>query len=171
MLVDCAQPSPIAMTSIPRHELLRPSLDGSSPIAAAPYSQQTGMWSAFFGGPLAAVAMIGINARRVGRTRSDMVWVIALAVAYVAWTYFLHATPAGEQARSTLVGWLGPRGPAYLDRFIALMVFLLGMLLHRSEQRSSDLFDLKRPNGWVMGIGLIVAGIVASSLLILGVGG
>lgn len=156
------------MTSIPRPELLRPSLDGSSPIGSAPYSQQTGMWSAFFGGPLAAVAMIGINAWRVGRARRDAPWVVALLAAYVAWTYFLETTPGGEQARATLAQWLGPRGPAYLDRFIALMVFLLGMLLHRSEQRSSDLFGLARPKGWIMGIGLIVAGIVASVLLIVG---
>jgi hypothetical protein len=154
------------MTSLPRHDLLQPSLGGSARLAAAPYSLGTGMWSAFFGGPLAATALIGINAWRVGRLRRDAVWVVLLAMAYVAWTFFLHATPAGAEARSTLVSWLGSRGPAYCDRFIALMSFAGGMLLHRSEQRSADLFGLKRPNGWIMGVALIVCGVVAGDLLI-----
>jgi hypothetical protein len=157
------------MTSIPRHELLQPSLDGASRLAAAPYSVQTGMWIAFFGGPMAAVAMIAINAWRVGRVRRDMVWVGLLAAAYVAWTFYIEATPSGAELRATLVGWLGSRGPAYCDRFLALLVFLLGMLLHRSEQRSTDLFGLKRPNGWLMGVLLIVAGSGAGVLLFVGV--
>jgi lysylphosphatidylglycerol synthetase-like protein (DUF2156 family) len=170
MLLDCARsPLLIAMTSFSRHELLQPSLDRASRLSAAPYSLQTGIWSAFFGGPPAAIAMIGINAWRVGRWRRDLTWVALLVVAYVAWIFFMYATPAGAEWRATLAGWLGGRAMAYCERFLAFMVFLGGMLLHRSEQRSADLFGLKRPNGWLMGILLIVVGFVAGALLLLGV--
>jgi hypothetical protein len=44
------------------------------------------------------------------------------------------------------------------------------MLLHRAEQRSADLFALKRPNGWIMGVSLIALGFAAGMLLIVGMG-
>lgn len=128
------------------------------------------MWSAFFGGPLAAAAMIGINAWRVGRVRRDVVWVVLIAIAYLAWTFFLEQMPGGADVRQTLVSWLGSRGPVYFERFLSLMVFLGGMLLHRAEQRSADLFALKRPNGWIMGVALIAFGFAASALLVVGMG-
>lgn len=157
------------MSSMSREELLRPSLDGSSRIAAAPYSLQTGMWSAFFGGPLAAAAMIGLNAWRIGRLRRDAAWVLLIVVAHLGWAFFLYGTPTGLGLQAKLVGALGGRALTYCERFIALMAFVVGMLLHRAEQRSTDLFGLKRPNGWIVGIGLIVAGWVLGGLLIVGI--
>lgn len=170
MLLDCTPQTLVhSMTSPSRHDLLQPTLSGSARLAAAPYSHATGVWSAFFGGPLAAATMIALNAWRVGRLRRDAVWVVLLIGAYLAWTFFLYATPTGTELRATLTDWLGPRGPAYCDRFIALMTFAGGMLLHRAEQRSADLFGLKRPNGWIVGVALIVGGIAAGGVLTIGV--
>jgi lysylphosphatidylglycerol synthetase-like protein (DUF2156 family) len=58
--------------------------------------------------------------------------------------------------------WIGGRSMALAERLMALLAFALNAALHRREQRSADLFGLKRPNGWVAGIALIVFGFAAT---------
>ncbi|HJW12841.1 MAG TPA: hypothetical protein VJ598_13680 [Albitalea sp.] len=146
-------------------DLLRPSLSDPAKLAAAPYSQQTGMLVAFFGGPLAIAVLLALDAGRLGRLGRDALWVALVIAGFAAWLWFVARTDAGPAFRAQLIEVLGRRGPAMIERLMALLAFALGMFLHRTEQRSATLFGLKRPNGWVMGIVLIVLGNAASALL------
>lgn len=159
------------MPTFSHSDLLRPSLSGPAAVAAAPYTSQACFFSAFFGGPFAAAMMLALNARRLGRLQRDAFWVLFVAAAYALWLYFVYATPTGRLVYDQLHAWLGARAISVADRLLALLAFGLGALLHRGEQRSADLFGLKRPNGWLGGIVLIVAGIAATwgySLLVFG---
>lgn len=150
------------MTTPLNPDLLRPSLSGTAPLALAPYTLQTSFFAAFFGGPFASALMLALNAHRLGRLQRDAVWALVIAVAFAAWLCFAYATPAGHQLQLTITGWVGGRSMALVERLLALLAFGVNAALHRREQRSADLFGLKRPNGWVAGIALIVIGYAAT---------
>ena len=139
-------------------DLLRPSLSASNAPTAAPYSTQMGMFSAFFGGPLAAVAWGVLNAHRTGQWRRDLTWLGALAMAAVAWIALAHAGGGHPSIVAFGAEWFGRRGGPIMDRFVALLIFAAASWLQRREQRSAALFGLRTPNGWMPGIGLIAAG-------------
>ena len=150
------------MTTPLNPDLLRPSLSDTGQVAAAPYTLQTSFFSAFFGGPFASAAMLLLNARRLGRLPRDLVWALAIAIGFAAWLFFVHATPAGHDLQLRMTEWVGGRSLALAERLMALVAFGISAALHRREQRSADLFGLKRPNGWIAGIALIVFGFAAT---------
>lgn len=148
-----------------RPDLLRPTVSEPAQVARAPYSLQTGFLSAFFGGPFAAALMLGVNAWRLKRLPRDAAWVVLIAVAFVAWVAFTSRTEPGLALQATLVELVGRNAMSIAARLLALLACIGAALLHRREQRSTDLFGLKRPNGWAVGIALIVIGWGASHLL------
>jgi len=150
------------MTTPLNPDLLRPSLSDTGQVAAAPYTLQTSFFSAFFGGPFASAAMLLLNARRLGRLQRDVVWALVIAIAFAAWLVFAYTTPAGHALQVKMAEWVGGRSMALAERLMALLAFAVSAALHRREQRSADLFGLKRPNGWVAGIALIVFGFAAT---------
>jgi hypothetical protein len=76
------------------------------------------------------------------------------------------ATGTGQAALAWSRDMLGARGGELLRRALALAFFAATALwLHRREHRMADLMGLQRPNGWVMGLLLIVAGNVLAFLL------
>jgi hypothetical protein len=150
------------MTTPLNPDLLRPSLSDTGQVAAAPYTLQTSFFSAFFGGPFASAAMLLLNARRLGRLQRDLGWAMVIAIAFVAWLVYVYTTPAGHALQVKLAEWVGGRSMALAERLMALLAFALNAALHRREQRSADLFGLKRPNGWIAGIALIVFGFAAT---------
>jgi len=150
------------MPSVNSH-LLRPSLSDPTAIANAPYSQQTSALVAFFGGPFAMALLLAVDAKRMGRLRKDAIWAVLIAASFVCWLLFAFKTPAGLSLLTQVVHEFGRRGPVIIERLIALAGFGLGMWLHRKQQRSANLFGLRRPNGLVMGIGLIALGYLLSA--------
>lgn len=154
------------MDPTPYH-LLQPSLSGRGEAPqAAPYSQQAGFLTAFFGGPFALAIMFAINSKRLSRLGRDAGWIALAALGYAAWVWFCHRTSAGQEVRAWLLHELGRRGPEIAERLIALAGYALMALCHRREQRSATLFGLDRPNGLWLGLGLIVAGNVLSIALV-----
>lgn len=145
--------------SFTRDELLRPSLDGGA-VAKAPYSVRTTFLTAFFGGPLAAIAITAVNSVRLQRWMRDLAPLGAALIVYVAFMLVLVLTDWGVGFRAGLNEIAGPRGASYFDRLIGLALFGMGYMLHRREQRSSDLMDLTRPNGWIAGLACIALGLV-----------
>ncbi len=145
--------------SLSRDELLRPSLAGRA-IAKAPYSVRTAFMTAFFGGPLAAIAITAINSVRLQRWQRDLAPLAIVLIAYVAFLLALVLTNWGLDFRTRLVEIAGPRGESYIERIIALVLFGMGYALHRKEQRSADFMGLQRPNGWVAGIACIAASVL-----------
>lgn len=149
-----------------RPELLRPSLTPTDRIERAPYSLQTGFVSAFFGGPLAAVGMLVLNAVRMETLQRDAIWLGAAGLLGIGWVWLLIAAGAdGAAWLAALAHWLGPNAGGYLERLGGLLLFAGAAALHRREQRAADLFALARPNGWIAGIALILGGRVASLLV------
>jgi len=147
--------------SFTREELLRPSLRGATP-AKAPYSLQTMVLASFFGGPFAAIAMIGANSVLLQRWRQDLLPLGLVLAATLGFLAALHLTPWGAGLRGDLASFAGPRALSYLSRVIGLVIFGIGYVLHRSEQRSADFMGLDRPNGLIGGILCILAGIATS---------
>ena len=140
--------------SLSRDELLRPSLAGAA-VARAPYSVRTTFLTAFFGGPLAAIAITAINSVRLQRWARDLVPLAALAAGYIALILGLAWTDWGRNVQDSLDTLAGPRTIIYLHRLIGLALFGLGYAMHRKEQRSADFMGLRRPNGWVAGLACI----------------
>jgi hypothetical protein len=137
-------------------ELLQPSLSGGGP-SRAPYSPRVGMLTAFFGGPFAGAALQAVNAWRMQRLRADAPWLAAALAGVLAGDWWLR----GSGQLLALARWLEWH-PADLRnlllRFGALAVFAVASALHAPAQRSVDLMGRPRPNGWLPGIVLIVAG-------------
>lgn len=144
-------------------ELLRPSLSRAAP-PRSPYSQQTHFLSAFFGGPWAAMAMNLINSWRLGRLPRDAAWLLLGAAAMLGLDAWLLQTASGQALLVQADALVGRNALAIASRALALLLFLLGLLLHRREHQATDLMGLKRPNGLLPGIGLIVGGSVAETL-------
>jgi len=146
--------------SFSRDELLRPSLKGQT-SGRTPYSVQTMFLTSFFGGPFAAIAIIGTNSVRLKRSQ-DVVPLGFVFVTTVGFLAALHLTAWGADLRGYVTSLVGPKALPYLSRVIGLVIFGIGYALHRSEQRNADFMELDRPNGWIGGIVCILAGIAVA---------
>lgn len=153
--------------STSQHDLLKPTLDRSDPASIAPYSVQAMFLVGFFGGPLAALAITGLNSYRLRRFPRDLPWLAALAVVVIALSWFFFISSAGLPAREWIDEAMGARGPRLLSRFFALVLVGVGFLMHRREQRNADLLGIKRPNGWIGGTICLIAGGVAFALFLM----
>jgi hypothetical protein len=142
-----------------RDELLRPSL-GDTDAMRAPYSVRTTFLTAFFGGPLAALAIIALNSVRLRRWLPDLPALGVVLVGFIGLVFALDRTDWGGSLRAYLYGMAGERALTYLFRVIALGFFGLGYALHRKEQRSADLVGMARPNGWIAGIACAIGALV-----------
>jgi hypothetical protein len=148
-----------------RDELLQPVLRDTSSISAAPYSVQALFLTAFFGGPLAAVAMLATNSYRLRRAYKDLPMLLLGAAIFLVSAWIIYRTGAGVVLRDWLTQTLGQRGIQLFFRLEALAIAGGGYLLHRQEQRTSDLLGLKRPNGWIGGLASLALGIVLQVLI------
>lgn len=152
------------MPPSPSSDLLQPSLVDTQP-REAPYSLQTAFLTSFFGGPLAALAIFGVNARRIGRLRSDAVGAAAVLVACVAFEWWWRRTSGGQAFDAWLIDQFGKSSGRYVERLSGLAVFALGAAIHRREHKASDLMGAARPNGLGIGVALIAGGWIVSALL------
>jgi hypothetical protein len=145
--------------SASRERLLQPTLGSDAPPVAAPYSVQATFFTGFFGGPFAAIALIAINTWRLRRLGRDWAVLAACLIATIFVIWALHgAAPTFAPMRDWLTSTLGPTSHRYAHRFAALVLVGAGYLLHRKEQRNTDLMGLTRPNGWIAGGACAVIG-------------
>lgn len=143
------------------HELLRPSLSHDAP-RLAPYSQQTGFFTAFLGGPPAALVMAGVNAYRVGRLEKDLPWLIAMGILFVVLELVLLQTDAGRTAAAWMQSEVGWRT---YHKLLGLAYFGVASLVHARVHRAANLMGADRPSGWWMGVFLIAIGFVSTGIL------
>ncbi len=149
-----------------RDDLLQPSLGGRLRPPEAPYSVQTTFLTGFFGGPFAALAILALNSQRLERLSRDFVVWFALAVVVLAGMAFLSKSEPGAAVMAWVNTQFGAsRGMHFVLRLVALAIVGLGYLMHRREQRSTDLLGLERPHGLGPGLACIVAGAIASIFL------
>ncbi|MCW5621944.1 MAG: hypothetical protein KIS79_12635 [Burkholderiales bacterium] len=146
----------------PREDLLRPSLSGGDSPVSAPYSMQTTFLTGFFGGPFAAIAIFAINSFRLRRISRDLPVGIGMLLVVLLGMWVLHRTAPGGAALAWLEASLGSRSIRFVHQMAGLLIVGAAYLLHRREQRNSDLLGLKRPNGWVAGIACILLGTALS---------
>ena len=145
-------------------DLLRPSLAHSAP-RLSPYSLQALFLTSFFGGPLAALGMLALNARRLGRLRRDVPWLVVALLAYVLLEAVLALSPAGRGFIAQADAWLGRRAIEYLVRALALAVFALGLVMHRREHKAAELMGLTRPSPWLPALALVFGCSLLAELL------
>jgi hypothetical protein len=148
-----------------RDDLLQPVLGDTSSTSAAPYSVKTVFLTAFFGGPLAAVAILATNSYRLRRIYRDLPMLLLGVALFLISGWIIYRTSAGMVIRDWLTQTLGQRGIQYSFRLEALVIAAGGYLMHRQEQRTSDLLGLKRPNGWIGGLACLALGIVLQILV------
>jgi len=143
-----------------REALLQPTLSQDAPPVSAPYSVQAMFFSGFFGGPFAALALLALNSFRLRRLGRDLPAFAAclIGVLLIGWALQGMGLAAAAPLREWLQANLGERSYRYLYRFLALLIVGVGYLLHRREQRNTDLLGITRPNGWIAGALCTVAG-------------
>lgn len=146
-------------------DLLQPSLSDTSRLKAAPFTLQASILAAFFGGPFAAVGMFAANSIRTDRGPKDAGWIVAMLGVAICWFWWCYGTEAGRSAMVALSGFLGARASSISERAMALLLFAIGAARQRAEQRAADLYGLTRPNGFGLGIAMIVVGSVLSAVL------
>lgn len=154
-----------------REGLLQPTLDTDARPAAAPYSMQATFFTGFFGGPFAVIALIGVSSVRLRRLHRDWPVLAACLIATVFMGWMLHGSaPAFAPVRDWLSDLMGKGAFRYAYRLVALIFVGVGYLLHRREQRNTDVLGLSRPNGWIAGGLCTLAGIALLALLIAAIG-
>ncbi|HJY40281.1 MAG TPA: hypothetical protein VJ303_03565 [Steroidobacteraceae bacterium] len=147
--------------SVPREDLLQPTLTGAV-RTAAPYSVQTTFLTGFFGGPFAALAILAMNSFRLRRVPRDaLVWSALLVLLAIGGWLLFHSV-AGAEVRAWFTDQFGNRAVRFSGQALGLAIVGVGYLLHRREQVNADLMGLTRPNGWIGGIGCIVLGMAVS---------
>lgn len=153
------------MANDPLSDLLQPTV-GRAPPQQVPYSLQAALLTSFFGGPFAALAIFGINAKRIGRLRSQAPLIAALGVVHVASQWWLHTVPSGAAFGAWLASVLAmSRAPRLLSGVFGLVVFVVCAFVHRREHKASELVGKGQPNGLKIGVALIVGGRVANAFL------
>lgn len=146
----------------PDSDLLRPSLSSARDIPAPVYSVRAAFITSFFGGPVAAVLITLLNARRLRRLSRD--WPIVLAAPAILitlrWAMSRHA-----------LGWvesiLGQNTETLLMEISGMVLFGIGYALHAPYHRSQSFLGLPTPNGLLAGCLCILAAAVAEAGLIL----
>lgn len=150
-----------------KDDLLQPSLTAERADATAIYSAQAGFFTAFFGGPAAAIGMAGLNSWRLGRLQADAPLYLAVFVVYAVAVWWAFESPAKEM----LVEHLGRRGPQLVIRALALAAFGLFYLRHRSHYRNMEMMDIKPPNGWRAGLPMAIGGTLVTIALAMAIAG
>jgi len=111
------------------------------------YSVRAAFLTSFFGGPIAAVLITLLNARRLRRLARD--WPLALAAVAILialrWSMSRHALAVLEPI-------LGQNTEALLEELAGLGLFGIGYALHGPYHRSQSFLDLPTPNGLLTGI-------------------
>ena len=136
-------------------ELFQPSLAAGSRGAKPLYSNRATFLTSFFGGPPAALLILGENARRLGTLPRDAAILLAGIVLWVGlfvW-YFGNRQAEGALSSTTF---------RYVVRGLSLLIWGAVSWLHREEQRATDLMGVDRPNGWWLGLAAIAFGIGAT---------
>jgi hypothetical protein len=135
--------------------LLSPSVAAS---AARPYySSNATFLTAFFGGPLAAVFMQGLNARFLGRWQRERLWLgLAMLVAIVG--IVLVSLPAiRPEVLPFMPEWLGQKSSARMaSRALAVALWGALFLRMRPTYRAAELHTHSRP-AWKDGILIVLA--------------
>jgi hypothetical protein len=116
----------------------------------APYSNTMSFLSAFFGGPLAALVAFGLNVHRLRRWSSDGLVLVAVSLVTLALWALSAKFPWDREVPM---------------RALALLLALAGLWRHRIEQRTAELMGIEKPNGFWVGLGLVVAGMYVSRLI------
>ena len=145
--------------------LLKPSIDGREPVAA--FSLRATFFTAFFGGPVAAVMIHGLNVEHFGRwerDRSALVVALIAALALLAGVGVLIARPdilAGLPAELRHT-----RSLRWLNRLFALAVWAALYWRLREPYRAAQLYGEHR-SAWGAGIACVLLSIVAGVVTVM----
>jgi len=135
--------------------LLSPSIAASA--ARPTYSSNATFLTAFFGGPLAAVFMQGLNARFLGRWQRERLWLgLALLVA-VAGIVLVSLPAIRPGLLPFMPEWFAQKSSARMaSRAVALAIWGALYLRMRPAYRAAELHAHSRP-AWKDGILIVLA--------------
>jgi hypothetical protein len=149
-----------------RDALLQPSLIGAGPQASM-YAARAGFYTAFFGGPFAAVAFSALNSRRAARSATDAPWQLLAFCTSVAviWALF---KPSAWSYRIDHV--LGHNAGTLIARVWSLLLFGGECLLHKKFYRHMEMLGVKPPRALAPCLACVAFGLLATFGLVWSLG-
>lgn len=145
-------------------DLFQPSLSAESPPRAL-YSPTACWVTAFFGGPIAALIIFGVNFHRAGLAAREAGWlVMASAIAIATLIQMAYARAGAAETGADADDRLLVRGAA-----LAIAGLLYWRL--RSAFRAQEMFAVKPPEPWVMGLAAVALNIVVSMAAVVSLAG
>ena len=151
----------------PASSLLTPSLAGA-PAHQLLLSPRATFFTSFFGGPIAALILMGINLQRLGRLRREVGTLVVgafLALGALAFGWVVLAQPellgsfAPEDARRA--GSVGRR----LNNLLGLMTWGLFYLRMRVDLRAAELSRGEFENPWKLAGLAVVCSVVLHAVV------
>lgn len=139
------------------NDLLSPSLSPSRGGRRSIYSATVGYVAGFFGGPVSAAVVAMVNSYRLQRVRAD--WPLAVLAVVLAG---LLAGPDSWGISNRIADAMGDNAARFVWRLGGLLIFAAFYWAHRAYYRSMSVMGIEPPSGWLLGIGAIVAGILAT---------
>jgi hypothetical protein len=148
-----ADASNIRSESVQR--LLEPSLTAGAAVSL--YSARACFITSFFGGPIAALVMGWLNAKRLKRLEKD-IWLIALlgALLVVVDVYFISSVAADMRQSSVLGVMLERRDVRRILQGLGLLFCLALYARHRSFHRAMGLAGVPPAKPWVPAIAVLI---------------
>lgn len=144
--------------------LLQPSIHGRDPVAA--FSLRATFFTAFFGGPIAAVLIHGLNAEHFGRWERDrfaLLVALIAALALLVCAAVLISRPdilpsLPEELRQT-------KNMRWLNRLSALVIWAALYWRLREPYRAARLVGGHRP-AWGAGLACVLIGFVVTVITV-----
>jgi hypothetical protein len=147
-------------------ELLEPSLASGPAAGISIYSARAALFISFFGGPIAALAIGGLNARLLQRLRQDAWVLVFLAGAFLAFVALVIWSLNSDGQLHWFGIVLNQQDVRSLTKGVGLVFYALIYLRHRRFHRAMDLGGSKPRKPWVMA-GVVIAGALALHAAIL----
>ncbi len=149
-----------------REDLLQPTIAAQG-RATAIYSAQATFFTAFFGGPVAAIIMGVLNSRRVGQLKRDALVYASGLLFFAGLTYIYFAAPAFIQDMGIPESGDGNvRTYRYISRALALLIWIAHYFLLRSQYKTMKLLETDPPSPWIAALSAIGLSLVATTALV-----
>lgn len=140
-------------------DLLRPSLSpGHRKVRL--YSPTAMFYTAFFGGPVAALAFSTLNSKQLDRTKEDQLWYVLAGVGTLLWIFTtIYVARFTDVIPPDFLGGVERTG-RYIIRAFGLALWGGFYFMHRPFHRTNELVGAEPLNPWKPAIGCILVAMV-----------
>jgi hypothetical protein len=151
------------------HDLLKPELAEAGPNRSL-YSPTALFLTAFWGGPLAVMALSALNSKRMVRLKKDAPCYIVFPAVLFTFYYFAITVPDGVHGLSWLDEYRRSH-PFYKHgpKALALIFWAVSHALHKKQHKAMQLLNIKPKSPWLAAVAASLLGGFASFCMVLAV--